>query len=629
VPLAAALWLAGCAQDVRLVAVRGCGIDPGPDRLRVTVRGDFPANPVFVEDGDRLPALPDEARFLSVEGLSGEDPVAVGNSGPLERTGDAIPVYYARPDGLCAVPSGVLPRTGGTTVSTGRVAAYAGGRDAEGSMLADVVVAFADEARAAVVASLPIPTVAGFSVPDGADAAWFGGGVGPSGVVASAVRVDLSDGDVSDPVPLWDGDRVLRIAHAGVAPVGGGRVAVVGGCSEVLDDICDPKALHGTTRFFRAQAQGLVWSVGPRLPEGRADPLVAVFEDGTLLVAGGMGPDGAPRRDLFVAPAGDFVPFGPALEGGLAPDETLVGLAAQAPASAVVVTDAGRFLWVGRDFVEPVTVADEFLSTPRSARRPVTLPGERVLVGDVIVPFSIVGADLAVDQGVGDDPRFVVYPTLRTPGPRRFDTDPVLLDDGTVVLFGGFDENTEALGSGAFVRRLRPSLDGPFEAATALGDLAGRIVAHGPGVLLEPGGRLRLPAVASGSDRLSRGIHVRGIRGANLRLEVRVASLPLDGIRFVHAQSLWTGVEIRVGPGGAQARRVGNGPVPTCGSGAAIEVGETVRFEVLDASYRIRVGDAVRYECTVEEPFEGFVGVGGAEDGEVVLEAIKVARLRP
>lgn len=623
------MWLAGCAQDTRLVAVRGCGIDPGPDRLRVTVRGDFPANPTFVEDGDRLPALPDAARFLSVEGLSGEDPVAVGSSEPLERTADTIPVYYARPDGLCAVPSGVLARTDGATVSTGRAAAYAGGRDAAGVLLADVVAAFAGEARAAVVGALPIPTMAGFSVPDGAYAAWFGGGVGPSGVVASAVRVDLRDGDVSDPVPLWDGDRVLRIAHAGLAPVDDDRVAVVGGCSAVLGDTCDPTALHGTTRFFRAQGEGLIWEVGPRLPEGRAAPLVAAFEDGTVLVAGGMGADGATRRDLLIASSGDFVPFGPSLEDVLAPGETPVGLAAQAPAMAVVATDGGRFLWVGPDFVDPVMVSDALLSTPRSARRPVTLPGERVLVGDVIVPFSIVGTDLAVDQGVGDDPRFVVYPTLRTPGPRRFAAEPVPLDDGTVVLFGGFDESSEALGTGAFVRRLRPPLDGPFEAATALGDLAGRIVAHGPGVVLEPGGRLRLPAVASESDRLSRGIHVRGIRGGNLRLEIRVDALPMDGIRFVHAQSLWTGVEIRVGSGGAQARRVGNGPDPTCGPEGAIEVGETVRFEIRAGTYRIRVGDMVRYECAVENAFEGFVGVGGSESGEVVLGAIKVARLRP
>ncbi|RMG94673.1 MAG: hypothetical protein D6705_15610 [Deltaproteobacteria bacterium] len=625
---ALAVPASACAPERRLRAVHGCGTDDAADRLRISARGDFASSPVFVDDDATLPPLPDRTRALTVEGLVGEDPVAVGRTGPLGAAKGDLAVYYARADGLCAVVGGGTPRSGGAVGGTGAIAVYAGGRTPQGNLVGDVVATRRDEATARVVATLPIPSAEGFVVGEDRDTVWIVGGIGPAGVVASGTRIDLDSGTVGDPVPLWTEDGPLRIAGAATVPLGEGRTFVAGGCAAALDGVCDPSSAQASTWMFAADDHTLSWDRGPPLPGPRFHAFADALEDGTVFLAGGVDDAGNPVREILRVADGGVVPFGGAWTDLLAADEVLAGFAAAAPAAAIVVTDLGRWIWVGPDFAETIAVGVG-LDVPRSYRTVHRLPGERFLAGDVILPLAVVGADATVDQGAGNAPAFPVQPTLRTPGPRRFAAAPVPLEDGTVVLFGGFDASSEMLATGAFVRRLRPGMDGPDEVSTSLGGLAGALMAGVPGVALAPGGEVRLPAGASQPDMLAAGVHVRGLRGTRLRFGAVVTAMPDDGVRLVHGTSRFRGIEFAAGPQGVSSRRVGPGAAPECTGTGTLGSGQRIELEADEGSYTLRIDGATALVCTIEDPPFGYAGMASGDGGEARVRELSVARLPP
>ncbi len=632
--------LGGCEEpDLRLEALRGCGLDVELQQLRVTVRGDFPAAPVVLASSDTLPPLAHAAEGITLEGLVGEAGVeAVGRTARIDGAG-VLPVYFAPPESRCAVPSQTQFRDpGGAAVGRGGDVLVVGGRAAGGELLDAVLHGRDTHDGLEPLGRLPVPSLGQVLVPGVDRTLWVVGGAGPSGAVGSMVRVDPeAAGDpVSDPVLLWVGGKATPRAFAGVARLGADEALVVGGCRELEPGaacVASAASVLASTIRMDLSVEPPALEAGPILRVARWGARALGSRDGVAFVVGGRGADGLPVHGVERRRAsGAFDDFGPDWSAAVGEDLTALAVSGAArlePDSVVVSLEDGRILWVSSTFATWLDPAMEPLP-PGFTHTLETLAGDRILADDFVLPVGGVGADLVTDQGTGTDPAQVVRLAEVIPGPRRTGAHPVLLDDGTVLLVGGRDPASGALGSGAFMLRVRPPLDGPDERLPDVRSLIpGSLVAHGPGTTLEGGG----VRIAAGEDEDPRfptaGVHARGARGRHLRLDV---TLLAEGAT-PHLM-LWQGAvaarSIRLGPQVEGFRRDGHGVVESlgCSGDAAVADGEaTLRLDITPAAIRIRVDDEVRVTCDGVGDLPASVGLAVSGGGSIFATEFRLARL--
>jgi hypothetical protein len=323
--LVGAAGMLGCAEPVRatLVGLRGCGLeDEELDALRITPRGDFPSsavNATLVHGGmASIPELPDDAAAITVEGLFGDlpAPLAVGRA-PVDADPEGeLRMYFAPPDEVCAVNSGVDFREGASIAANANGdIILVGGRDEDGRMLDDVVVTRDDDPDQLVSpldrgTPAPVTGAALVAVSDRVFAL-IGGARSDAIPQGTWLAIDL---DLQQPVPRGTdvptldalGVAVPRGYHA-AAMLPDGRVLVTGGCS-ILDrgssgpafGSCLPsKAGVTPTAFFIDPSTDPPTAIrAQELLQPRYDHELLVARDGAVFVIGGRDVNGDGVRTI-------------------------------------------------------------------------------------------------------------------------------------------------------------------------------------------------------------------------------------------------------------------------------------------------------------------------------------------
>jgi hypothetical protein len=266
---------------------------------------------------------------------------------------------------------------------------------------------------------------------------------------------------------------------------------------------------------------------------------------------------------------------------------------------------------------------------PATRRGLLTLPGERVLADGVLLPVTGLGS------GGGDvlDP-FVSGPGHPAPPDRRVGTTPVVLADGSVLLVGGRNADTDELAT-PLVLRMRPELDGPDERIPEVDRAArGSLVAHDPERAVVEGETLRLLAVESPDPRFPRvRAHARGFRSASFRFDVTVQvtsgqvvpqlMLEHGGVEAVSVSFDPERIQAHVRD--AQERVQDFSCAPT---GLRFDEAQVLRVEVRPEGVLLRQGGQTLGQCPVGgEPRQWSVGVGASGTGEMLVYGLRLTRL--
>jgi hypothetical protein len=620
----------GCTPEPpQLVALHGCGLDRQAEfsDLRVVVRGDFPPDDhteLLLGPGDHgeFAELPDQARALTVEGLVGDFPAAVGRTRGVAE--GQLVAYFAPANSLCSVPSGVVHRehAGMDVGSTGELL-LVGGRTETGQVLDEIVRVDLDGQESEILAStLPAPT-AGQSLHAIADRRFLMiGGARPSGRWFSTLEIDLDRGGdaVAAPVNLEVGGQPHGVAYAGTARGPDDRVLVAGGCATI-----DAAARCATgSGQEAAEVSRLAFWIDPeskkvqRVPDlerARYEPVVLVGRDGVAYALGGRDGEDAPVPTLERLPVGaaawevlaDDLP--PVAGGGLLED----GL--------VVVTHVdGSVSWYGDESSGLVELGQ---TLEMANRRPVaTSPGERLITDTWMLPVgSAEGEDARALDLVEETPAGV------GPGP-RIGPELVELDDGSVLLVGGRSPGGTV--AAPFLARVRPPLDGPDERVP---DVASpdpeAFVATPPGAAVVDAKALVLEAGGQIEDYPSARAHVRGFRSHSFGFDFEVQAEARAHVLVL--QGALEGLSLRLDPDGVVARRRhadGSVGAADCELGPApmIDGSASLRLDVSPAAVTLEQAGEPIVTCEALSGAEAAVGFGVSGQGTVEIRQMRLRR---
>jgi hypothetical protein len=613
----------GCGgpDTIDLVAIRGCGLEQEFSGLRVRVLGDLApggGSEVLLGPGEHgsIPALPDHATGIAAEGLFGTTVTAVGRShgiDPMLAAGriagfhaDAplLPVYFAEPDSLCALDAQPSPRESPSAAGPAGDVLLAGGVDAQGDLLDELVHVdlFTGELRM-LAASLPSPR-RGHAVHALQDRRFLIiGGAESNAAIDRLVIVDVADPRVEDAGPLQvDGSPQALSGHASARSGVDDRILLAGGCDDVdaqarcegalaLALWLDPSDLGGTQRL-------------PDLavPRHSADALVAA--DGVAWVAGGFGADGLALGSVErLQPGGEWEVVHTLPDGAGAAGFTLLdgGLVLLAEAS-------GSIHWwseAGSGSLDPTSRAPA-LEPTTTARPLVTLPGERVLVDAWLFDPATAAVDPATER------------VLLTADP-RLGAELLTLHDGTVLFVGGQTADTQL--AAPQLMRLRPRLDGPDEWIPELtGPQSDAFVGNAPGRATVVVGGLRLDAVAGEANVLPPvRAHVRGFRSRSFRLELDHAADPgtLAHLTLEHGSTAMLAIALQ-DDGIIARRRLADGSVEILDCGEQMgDLGASLVLEVDDEGRRVRLSgpDGSLATCVLDWPSSAGLAVGFGVSG--------------
>ena len=583
--LAIALVLAGCGDEVTatLVGLQGCGLEGEMlDALRIVPRGDFPESAVdatVVHGGTaRLPEVPDDANAITVEGLVGDFSIAVGRTPRLHGERGEMPVYFAAPNELCPMQSGVDFRdVGGLAVGPGGDIVVVGGRNGDGVLVPDVIHTRDDDLLVSPLEQGLQAAATGMVVVPTGDETFgiFGGARFDTQVLDHWVAIDFTQPQPLQSMPTHldgIGVEVARGYHAAVT-LADGRVLVTGGCENLLEDnSCDVDPQMGSIRsdsfFIDPSTEPPTVTKGDELAAPRFDHQMFVARDGAVFVVGGRTYEGG--VDLGVerwwldsggwrsygkqASQLDLEANGPItgaalVEGGLFVvafergglgwiDEVSAGSTPPPPVLGAnpdepdecALPGGGSTYWSGWCDGDPEVAKCLFTEgacpSPSARHHVLALPDERVLVDTWLLPFPHLGttATHAVDLA-------------RTPGgsspSHRAGASMLALADGTVLIAGGRDPDTLEEAKPFFLR-LRPGLGGPDEDIPDI-DMAGAFVLHDPEHVASTDGGLVLTSSEESVDSVPAvWAHLRSFRSASFRVyatlvaEHGVASLVLS-----------------------------------------------------------------------------------------------------
>ena len=643
-------------QVARLVPLVGCDLE-GVEGLRVQARGDFPATqssqiPVATP-GSRLRALPDEVAGITVEGLFGPDVgaavVAVGRTARLQGEGD-VPVYFAPPEQLCPVTLGEPGRSvAALAVTPAGHALAVGGRSPSGVPVPDLVhVRDVDGEVTVLDTALPVPAVGHTAHAVDEHTVVVIGGAGSShAAFASVLRIDLDDppqrARVSDPIPVEvDGrDEPGRAFHASTM-LDDGRIVVVGGCAGVRDGTCIPAAdsVLGTGFVINLDGDGERFTSMPDLSVPRYEHELLHAADEVLFAVGGRGLDAEPVGiiEVYLPQSGRWAPYGPSLLDVLDGGEVVTGATLLEGGLIVLVLDNGEVWWLDQNNLgrlEQWCEGDAFcFSRPgpgvATRRHPLTLPGERVVIDNFVLPVALLGLN-------GRDVLNLSEPqagqTTTPPGP-RLGTQTVLLADGSVLQAGGVNPVSGVAQDPLFLR-LRPPLDGPDESIPDVANLdPGSLVVHDttteePRLTLSAGTLVLEPDPVLPIDFLATWAHVRGFRSQRFRLEVTLEAIREARPRLVFSRGAIARVVVQFDEQVKLSRREADaqGLVIAC-EGARLDfagVAKSIQVDVAVDRITIRSGDD---QVTCPGIGEGAVavGLGAAGDGTVRASGWRLSR---
>lgn len=620
--------LTGCNPDEpELVALHGCGVEADIPQLRVVVRGDFPPSEdteLLLARGDsgRFSRLPAQANALTVEGLKGTLSAAVGRTRGVED--DQMVVYFAPPDSLCSVPSGVAYRdSAGIAVGDGGEVLIAGGRMFDGDPTDELVRVDLDGEETEILgATLPAPTAGQTLHAIGQRRFLMVGGARAGDPWFSTLELDLgAAGDpVGDPVPLEVSGAPRGVAYHGAELVPDGRILVAGGCESIDDqarcatDPDDPAQITRRT-FWLDPEDPTDADAGPNLVHRRFAPNLLVGRDGVAYAVGGYDGRGEPVTSIerLAEGTGEWKAIHEDLPGE-------VGGAALVEDGLVAVslTD-GTSMWFSEEASGPLGPQLD----PGPVRPMHVSPGERVAVDTWLLPIGSAdpaGADaidLVGEGAPGTRPPPRVGPTL------------VGLQDGSYLVAGGLAQDGDF--AVPFLARARPALDGPDE---ELPDVAepdpDAFVSNPPGLASIDGKRLVLEGTGQIEEYPRDRVHVRGFRSRSFDFDFVVRA---DGGRahVVILQGAMEGLSFRLDPDGLVVRRrradgeVGEtsceiGPNPMLGGSASLSL------SVSPASITLVQAGEKLATCPGLEGVPAAVGLGVSGQGTVEVEQMRLFR---
>jgi hypothetical protein len=681
--LTTALASTGCVEDLRatLVPLFGCGIEGEITELVLTARGDFaPADapPVRVNEGTgSLAELPDAVRGVTVEGLFGQSTVvAVGRTARLHDEGE-LAVYFSPRDRLCPVESDLPGRdVGAMAVGELGDVVVVGGIDVDLELSRDILHYRDIEGELRLgVGQLPWASRAQTVHPlGGRRFIAIGGTTAEDHVLARAVAFEVGDTEadvvVGDTIDLSAAavPDPYRAHHAG-AVLDDGRILVTGGCAATAMGECAPviDGAIGTAYFVEPSGTGVRFDTDvPPFIVPRFGHSMLVSRDGIVFAVGGFdyiaGIDGLPLRsdvptiELLLPGLASWAPYGPALTSAIA-DADIVGATLIEGGLIVVVTSLGRIwivdeykAWELRNWCTDPEGPDEstppcFLDNPLGGSQPgdslphtlLTLPGERVLADNFLLPVAQVGRDGFGAVDISSDALSVDPP----PGARA-DAKTAVLDDGTVLIAGGRAPATSALASPVLLR-FRPELDGPDEREPVLEGLP-------PGSLMMHDGRsvnvgelvLQRTDVVDGTlvlrpDRdLSTSLvgvwaHVRAFLSRRFRLQATIGTTGAAFPRFVFSQGAIARNVLAIDPDEIRflVREPGGGSFEITCADRGLDFLDALQQVVIDVS-----PDAVevrhRGQAIARCPWAGdlpvSVGIGAVGDGTVTARSLGLSR---
>lgn len=658
----AAIAAAGCAADDRptLVALPGCGLDNVDLSVLLLVpRGDFPAAAAdgTVADGGRsgLSGVPEDALGITVEGKFADATLAVGRTARLVEPDGRLPIYFAPPDELCAVPSGAgvaFRDVGAVAVGEAGDVILVGGRDEQGRLVDDVVVTQdIGEFVAPLSQSLPSPTTGMTVVPTGGRTfAVIGGATADGRVLDHWIPIDLESTKPIAPSERIDVPGGAKRAYHASTMLPDGRVLIVGGCAALdLASRCvpSPGAVLESTVLVTNTDDVRTYERGPALIVPRYGHELLTGRDGVVFAVGGHNRDG--RGVLTIerwnAESPAWTPYGTPERLMLGGDDRIIGATLLEGGLIVVsisdggigwVTAAGGGRWAAWCDGDPTTVGcfhDENSppATPPERRAMHTLGGERVLVDSVLLSFPMLGTTVAnvVDLSVPQPGSSEVPPRQRT------ESIVAPLADGTVMIAGGRDPMT-AIPAVPFLLRLRPRLDGSDERIPSVESFeTASFVLHDPDrigldddhmVLSSEGDALEFPNVWA---------HVRSFRSASFRFDVTLgAAATTDQPVVPHlvlSQGAVAGTSISFTNGVTGTRRDASGQMVTfsCGADAIDFSGGLVgmRVDVRPEAIVVRSGGDIVANCPGAGDVPSAIGIGVSGEGTLIAYSPLLTRI--
>ncbi len=626
----AAAVFACSPEEAQLVALHGCGIDQQGElsALRVTVRGDFPPTGdtellLSPGEGGRFSTLPDDAAALTVEGLIGDFAAAVGRTRGVGD--DEMVVYFAPPNSLCSVPSGVdFREAGGVAVGEDGDVLIAGGRKADGSLTDELVHVDLDAETAQVLATtLPAPTVGQSLHAAGGRRFLMVGGARSGDPWFSTLHVDLARGQdpISSPAPLIVGGEAHGVAYHAASRTPDGRIMVAGGCTAIdqagaCATAMEPEPSRVSSRVFWIDPVTGDVEAGPDLGQRRFGASLLVGRDGVAYVVGGMQESGQPVPPIERLAAGD------ATWETVAELPDAVSGAALIEDGLVIVAHAdGALTWVG-DTQTGVVELGQTLS-PAAERPVLALPGEGVLTDAWLVP---------VGSGEGEEAEAIDLAAETPPGvgpPQRVAPEVLSLADGSVLVVAG--RSLSGVPAVPFLARIRPALDGPDERVP---DVAtpepGAFVSNPPGAGLVDGKELVLSAGTQIEEFPSDRVHVRGFRSRRFGFDFVVQA---DGARahVLVSQGALQALSIRLDPDGVLVRqRSARGEIsePDCevGPDPQLDTSASLQLDVSPAAVTLEQGGVSLLRCPGIEGPAAAVGLGVSGQGEVRVRQMRLSR---
>ena len=584
-----------------------------------------------------LPSLPDDARGITVEGMVDENRVeAVGRTARLRLVG-RLPVYFAPPESLCAVPSPLVLGPGGAA-SVGEVGdvLLVGARTEDGALSSRIVHAhdLYGEPRELSVA-LPVPSVGQTIDAVGERRFVVVGGAGPVGPLSSLVGIDLDASSVvSDPWLIRWNETTHAVAHHRSVRLSDGSIWVTGGCIETEPEsgACrvTSTSVTATTFWVDPDSEPLEARPGPSLAVARYDHAMVVGRDDVVTVIGGVDGDGhavgqvercAPDLSAWEMVV-DLSPWmgdaaivgGTVLEGGL----------------VVALLDDGSALLAGDADVQHVTPNPSWTARPGLARQALALSGERVLVDTLVLPFGLLGADYGAQPSTATEAWHVVDLLRITPGVPKMAATLAQLDDGSVLLAGGVNPDDGGPASGPAFLRYRSALDGPDEGTPNISALAlGSFVAHHGDIDVEETGdgrALRLAVVEDHDERLPPvRAHARGFRSRAFELHVTFAAHGGAVPYLVFESGTRAALSLRLTEGARAWRRTASAIVDVDCEGDPPVLGDALRVHVEPESVTVR-GDDTEWVCGGAGDVDVAVGVGAAGVGVVWARDFRLTR---
>ncbi len=395
--------------------------------MTVTARGDFPvvgrAIPIEADSLEEITSFPEETRILEVivEGIGGEE-LTIGRTREVDfatlEDGDELYVLMAPRRGFCPTGAMGAARAKPLVARAGVGFLVAGGTDEDGDPV-DLVERYdPDRGRFVALAdSFYAPGLAGASMTTLRD-----GRVVVAGGPETAYQIyDPVDDSIGQTLFL-EGAR----AHHAAAALPDGRLFLAGGCADTTGGgACDFTQMLTDSILLDIDTGDV--TAGPSLAAARAGGFAVVEQDGRVLISGGVDAAGEPvMQAVRVDPLGGAGQGIAAVLGRpatLATGGTLVSFADGLESDAVAVIPAGA--------------GSASAVTSVAAAR----VGTTVTALDDGAVLAVGGRSLAGPQGLIYSPARQQFGALQGVPFELVDHAAIHLDDGTVVVLGGRDDD--------------------------------------------------------------------------------------------------------------------------------------------------------------------------------------------